>query len=358
MEESNIPHREIDADEDDLLNRIWSELEIPDNSSAGDSKGFADLKKRIRRNVQRRWMSCMALAGSAAAVVAAVLLFSGRPADQPRPDAFAQLAQMGVEVERAEVVMTADDGMRLVLENEARLEQHDGGEVALRTEAGERRSLATERRLKVEVPDGRQFRLTLADGSEVWLNAGSSLEYPATFANASERRVSIVGEAFFEIKRDTCCPFCVELADGGCIRVLGTSFNVNAYSGSRRQVTTLVTGRVGYTPGSGGGEVTLRPNEQVSRDLAAGTTRIKTVDASVFGAWKEGWLWFENESLPALAARLERMYGIRVEVAERLGEYTFSGKIRRERGVDYILNLLAETSGIRCEVVDGVMRLS
>lgn len=110
---------------------------------------------------------------------------------------------MGVTVERPQVVMTADDGMRLVLENAARLERRSEGEVALRTETGEQRPLATERKLKVEVPNGRQFRLVLDDGSEVWLNAGSKLEYPATFENASERCVRIEGEAFFEIKRDT-----------------------------------------------------------------------------------------------------------------------------------------------------------
>ena len=179
----------------------------------------------------------------------------------------------------------------------------------------------------------------LDDGSEVWLNAGSKLEYPATFENASERRVRIEGEAFFEIKRDTCCPFCVELGDG-------------------RHVTTLVTGRIGYAASAGAEEVVLEPNQQVSRDLAAGTVAVSAVDASVYGAWKEGWLWFENESLPALAERLGRIYGIRVEVAARLGEYTFSGKIRQDRGVEYILNLLSETSDVICKVEDGVMRLS
>lgn len=161
------------------------------------------------------------------------------------------------------------------------------------------------------MPNGRQFRLVLDDGSEVWLNAGSKLEYPATFENASERRVRIEGEAFFEIKRDTCCPFCVELGDGECIRVLGTSFNVNAYAGNGRHVTTLVTGRIGYAASAGAEEVVLEPNQQVSRDLAAGTVAVSAVDASVYGAWKEGWLWFENESLPALA--------------ERAGAYTASG---------------------------------
>lgn len=358
MDESNIPHREIGEDEEELLNGIWSALDVPGSRQEADSERFDDLKSRIRRSTRRRWISRMAMVGSAAAVVAAVLLVARQPERTPEPDAFAQLTRMGVEVERPEVVMTADDGMRLVLEHAARLERRAEGDVALRTETGEQQALATERKLRVEVPNGRQFRLTLADGSEVWLNAGSMLEYPASFENASERRVRVRGEAFFKVRRDTCRPFCVETDCGGCVRVLGTSFNVNAYAGSGRQITTLVSGRIGYTPGEGAEEVLLRPNEQASTDLAAGKTKVAAVDASLFGAWKEGWLWFENESLPALAERLGRVYGIRVEVAERIRDYTFSGKIRQDRGIDYILNLFAETSGITCEVIDGVMRLS
>ena len=98
-----------------------------------------------------------------------MVLVVRQPGVLPEPDAFAQLQQMGVTVERPQVVMTADDGMRLVLENAARLERRSEGEVALRTETGEQRPLATERKLKVEVPNGRQFRLVLDDGSEVWL---------------------------------------------------------------------------------------------------------------------------------------------------------------------------------------------
>lgn len=216
MERSNFPHRNLDEDDEELLNGIWAGLETPDDRPGADSRDFDDVKRRIRRRVRRRWMSRATLAGSAAAIVAAVVLVVRQPGVLPEPDAFAQLQQMGVTVERPQVVMTADDGMRLVLE----------------------------------------------------------------------------------------------------------------------------------------------PNQQVSRDLAAGTVAVSAVDASVYGAWKEGWLWFENESLPALAERLGRIYGIRVEVAARLGEYTFSGKIRQDRGVEYILNLLSETSDVICKVENGVMRLS
>ena len=205
MERSNFPHRNLDEDDEELLNGIWAGLETPDDRPGADSRDFDDVKRRIRRRVRRRWMSRATLAGSAAAIVAAVVLVVRQPGVLPEPDAFAQLQQMGVTVERPQVVMTADDGMRLVLD----------------------------------------------DGSEVWLNAGSKLEYPATFENASKRCVRIEGEAFFEIKRDTCRPFCVELGDGECIRVLGTSFNVNAYAGNGRHVTTLVTGRIGYAASAG-----------------------------------------------------------------------------------------------------------
>ena len=107
--------------------------------------------------------------------------------------------------------------------------------------------------------------------------------------------------------------------------------------------------------------VTDTTSDQVFRGRSASKSYdsvVSAVDASVYGAWKEGWLWFENESLPALAERLGRIYGIRVEVAARLGEYTFSGKIRQDRGVEYILNLLSETSDVICKVENGVMRLS
>lgn len=358
MDESNYPPREIEEDEEELLDRLWSAVDAPAARPEADAAGYRDLKRRIRRRVQRRRAWRMVWIGSAAAAVVAAGIFLW-PQLPPAPpaDAFAQLERMGVAVERPEVVMTADDGLRLSLETAARLEPHAEGTVAVRTERGERAQLDGERKLRVDVPAGRQFSLTLADGSQVWLNAGSTLEYPATFSNASERRVRIEGEAFFDIRCDTCRPFCVELAGGEAIRVLGTQFNVNAYAGSGRRVTTLVAGRVRYTADGGRREVTLRPNEQVRSDAAGGTWRVETVDATAYGAWKEGWLWFENEPLSGLAERLAREYGIRVEVADRVRGYTFSGKIRRDRGIGYLLNLFSETSDVACEVSEGVMRL-
>lgn len=355
MDESHIPHRRIGAEEEELLDQLWQQT-AANEPPYPDATGYANLQNRIRRRVRSRRIRTIITSGvaAAAAVVMAVLLVGG-PAPAPT-DAFEQLARMGVEVDRREVVMTTDDGQRMNLDQTARLERDSAGAMALNTENG-RIAVAEERRMKIEVPAGREFRLTLADGTEVWLNAGSTFEYPASFDGLNERRVALTGEAFFDVRRDTCRPFRVEMPDGECIRVLGTRFNVQAYASDREHVTTLVEGRIAYRAGESADYLELAPDQQVRLDCDTSEASVRRVDAKAYAAWTEGWLWFEAEPLSKLAERFERTYGIRIVVAEPLRGYTFTGKIRRERGIDYILDLLAGTTGIRCEVEDGVMYL-
>ena len=105
MERSNFPHRNLDEDDEELLNGIWAGLETPDDRPGADSRDFDDVKRRIRRRVRRRWMSRATLAGSAAAIVAAVVLVVRQPGVLPEPDAFAQLQQMGVYEQCAGVLL-------------------------------------------------------------------------------------------------------------------------------------------------------------------------------------------------------------------------------------------------------------
>lgn len=354
MNQPRIPHREIDAEEEELLDTLWEQI-AGNGPQHPDETGYTELQGRIRRRIRVRRIRRIAGSGLAAAVVAIAALLVGRPTP-PAADAYEQLARMGVEIDRREVVMTTDDGQRMNLEQEARLERHETGQMALSTTFGSI-AVEAERRMKIEVPRGKEFRLTLADGTEVWLNAGSSFEYPASFEGLVERCVSLSGEAFFDVQRDTCRPFRVEMSGGESIRVLGTRFNVHAYDESREHVTTLVEGSIAYRASTTSGELELHPDQQVRLDCNTAQVNVREVDASVYAAWTEGWLWFEAEPLSELAKRFERTYGIRIVVAEPLRNYTFSGKIRRERGIDYIIDLLAGTTGIRCEVEDGVMYL-
>lgn len=354
METPRIPRRKIDEQEEELLDQLWAQTAGIEPQHP-DTRGYADLQDRIRRRIRLGRIRKIVASGAAAAIVATAVLLIGR-SEPSIPDAFEQLARMGVELDHRQVVLTTDDGQRMNLEQEARLERTQSGEVSLNT-ASESIALADERRMKIEVPAGKEFRLTLADGTEVWLNAGSTFEYPASFEGRSERKVILTGEAFFDVQRDTCRPFRVEMPGGESIRVLGTRFNVHAYADESEHVTTLVEGRIAYRASETAELLELEPDQQVCLDRDTESTSLRKVDAEAYAAWTDGWLWFEAEPLWKLAERFERTYGIRIVVAEPLRGYTFSGKIRRERGIDYILDLLAGTTGIRCEVVDGVMHL-
>ncbi len=117
MDESRFPHRKIGEDEDDLLERLWTEQSC--SGSEGMCGGFADVKRRIRRRVRRR-AAMGILAGSALVLLVVSAIRHSRP-ESAAPDSYELLAGMGVAVDRSEVVMTADDGLQLVLGEEARI---------------------------------------------------------------------------------------------------------------------------------------------------------------------------------------------------------------------------------------------
>lgn len=349
----DTPDREIGEEENELLSRLWEKISEGEMDREADEAGYEELQQRIHSKIRYRQLFRIAMAGSVAAIAILFFLVFGMPSMQTESVVYTQLQEMGVEVVRDEVVLTMDDGTTVRLDSVAKIESQSVDLVAVQVASGKKLTLEKQRMLKVEVPEGRKFQLTLADGTQVWLNAASSLEYPATFEKGTERRVKLEGEAFFEVKPDPDSPFYVELSGQESIRVLGTSFNVNAYPEASVHTTTLLTGKISYCPGKGQKTLMLVPDQQVRLDCVKGITKLCRVDAAAYAAWKEGWIWFEEEKLPLLALRLSRAYGIQIEVDERYRDYSFSGKIRFERGIEYITKLLTETTDIRCVVEDG-----
>lgn len=352
----NIPDREISEDEDELLNRLWEGL-LPASSKEASSDDYGDLQRRIGRKLRlRRTRRIVAATGIAALMVIFFLIYGGFSL-VTEPDVYVQVRQIGSKFIPDQILLTMDDGTKVPLDSVAQIEPQSLTQMAVNTISGKKMSLAKSRLLRVEVPVGRTFRLMLADSTQVWLNAGSSLEYPASFENSEERHVRLSGEAFFEVQQDTNHPFYVELSDGEMIRVLGTSFNVNAYPEASEHTTTLLSGKISYSPGESKETIVLLPDQQVSMNCAGKVVNVRQVDAAFYAAWKEGWIWFENEKLSQLAGRLSRLFGIEIQVAEKYRDYSFSGKIRKERGIDYITKLLTETTTIVCRVDGEVIKL-
>ena len=148
---------------------------------------------------------------------------------------------------------------------------------------------------KIIVPRGGEYNLVLADGTSVMINSDSKLSVPDRF-EGKERRVRLEGEALFHVAQDVEHPFIVE-TDGGDVTVLGTVFNVNAYSGEDYVQTTLVEGRVAFQGKGMTDARTIAPGEQITYDVQTNSVNVEKVDTRIYTAWTEGKWIIEGERL-------------------------------------------------------------
>ncbi|WP_297907368.1 FecR domain-containing protein [uncultured Parabacteroides sp.] len=189
-----------------------------------------------------------------------------------------------------------------------------------------------------ETPAGQRAKVTLGDGTVVWLNAHTKLRYPSYFEE-KERRVELNGEAYFEVAHDEKAPFVVstEKLD---IKVLGTKFNVSAYNGEKDFSAYLVEGAVEvYGRTKEVGSLFLSPNEQVR---LVGDQLVKEVFGdNDFLLWKDGIYAFDDTPLREIVHKLELYYDVKFVIRDpRLADYKFSGKFRQQDGVESVLRAL------------------
>ena len=190
----------------------------------------------------------------------------------------------------------------------------------------------------VSVPLGQRTELMLADGTKVYLNAGSTLSYPSAFGQDG-RQVELDGEAYFEVTRDEGKPFVVhtQMCD---VEVLGTKFNVEAYSEQNAFSAALMEGRVKVGNNYRTSDVVyLAPNERVK--LKGGELDVERIDDYDVYRWREGLICFTDENFVNLMKRIEKYYGVKLVVENReLSKHSFSGKFRISDGVDNLLRVL------------------
>ncbi|WP_312332680.1 FecR family protein [Sphingobacterium sp.] len=201
--------------------------------------------------------------------------------------------------------------------------------------------------LELATPLGGIYQITLPDGTKVWLNAGSSLKYPMSFAK-NERRVRLEGEAFFEVTKDSARPFRV-LSKGQEIEVLGTAFNVNAYPDNTAIKTTLVKGKVKLSNNNRYSEaIYLLPGQQ-STNTNNGKIQLANVDTAPFTAWKEGLFYFDETPLSDALQQIGRWYNVEVKYKGEVPQTHFYGRIKRSKPLRDVLDVLEE-GGLRFEL--------
>ena len=199
---------------------------------------------------------------------------------------------------------------------------------------------------EIQCPMGVRTKFQLPDGSTGYLNSGSSLKYPVQFIG--ERKVELIGEAFFDVVHNAEIPFHVNTKNLD-IKVLGTTFNVIANEDERTEEIVLQTGKVDVSSKSGDQMAVLKPNEQLTLDIEKQTVNKNDVEASQYTSWKEGKLVFRNENMQQVARRLSRWYNAEVIIDDRMLEvYTFHATFVDEP-LDEVLKLLSITTPLSFE---------
>lgn len=196
-----------------------------------------------------------------------------------------------------------------------------------------------EREMSVFVPAGQRMQVTLADGTHVQLNAGTTLEYPVVFSSKT-RRVKLTGEALFEVAHDAKHPFIVETFATD-LRVLGTKFNVLADPDNELFSTTLIEGKVKVTNRNDPAEsIIMQPNDMVV--LENGRLYKERVSDFADLCWTEGLIHLKKMPFGELMAIFERAFDVQIEIErETLPQINvMSGEIRISDGVDYALHVL------------------
>lgn len=191
----------------------------------------------------------------------------------------------------------------------------------------------------ISTPRGGQYQVNLSDGTKVWLNAASSIKFPTTFAKATQRKVELTGEAYFEVIKDKTKPFFVASADQQ-IEVLGTHFNVNAYQDEGSTKTTLLEGSVKVFKAGHNDSKTLVPGEQAVVDPKTASITLKSVDLEGAIAWKKGFFQFKGDDVATVMRQLSRWYDVEVEYEGKIPQRALTGEIDRNVKASQVLDIL------------------
>lgn len=203
----------------------------------------------------------------------------------------------------------------------------------------------------IEIPRGAEYKLILADGTHVWLNAETRLRYPVNFGQ-QERRVYLEGEAYFQVNRDAARPFRVE-SSAQTVEVLGTQFNVYAYSKEPQMYTTLVEGSVVVSSSLSGEQLKLSPGEQGVVGVCQGDISVSKVDVNQVVGWKNGMFVFDDQNLETILRKVERWYNVQVFFKNNAAKsLVFKGNLPRYGELSELLKVLESGSQVRFSLKD------
>lgn len=315
-------------------------------------RAMKDMESRIAAPqpfIRRPWSRVRTITFSVAGLAAAIVLLFGfytyyQKQTPEKPKAIvAQVASSKITHGSTQAVLTLENGDTLHLGSSAK-------DNAAKMAEGHSVFSGGHAKLSVSTPRGGEFKITLEDGTEVWLNAETQLRYPERFGDG-ERRVAVTGEAFFKVAKDSKRPFYVETA-GQVVRVYGTEFNVHAYPEDKSVATTLVEGSIALQAASGNGsQLMLMPGHQALFDKQSHEASVKSVDTEVVTSWRSGSFVFENQNLGDIMQTLSRWYDFDYKFTDAsLAHTEFMGSIPRYGEFADVVEILETSGGLKFRI--------
>lgn len=203
---------------------------------------------------------------------------------------------------------------------------------------------------KLVTSKGEKSYLRLPDGTKVWLNSCTTLEYAENYGH-SNRDIYLDGEAYFEVAKNKDLPFVVK-TNGIDVKALGTAFNVSAYMEDSQLTTTLFNGKVAVQPTLTKQEVLLEPNQVAVYDKSRNKIEVVPFDKKQFAQWRGGFLSFEMMYLQDITKLLERNYNVVFRYENQgIKKLRFSGSFRNNEDLSEILNVIKTNTGIRYQIL-------
>lgn len=335
----------------------------------GDVKAVTDIKAvsaRVRERIQEKEMGKRRVLRKWYAVTGAAcligIILGGVFLNHEDRESVALVENNPEQVVNEKVMLVLSDGQTIGLAHQGTDSIYIGQATIIKKEnqlAYQRRqdTLGTrveEERNRIITTVGGDYCFILSDGTKVWLNAESELDFPVDFVG-KERVVRLKGEAYFEVKPDAAHPFIVETR-GVRTRVLGTSFNIKAYDNEESIFTTLLTGKVKVSAiGEENESVVLTPGMQSEWQENGQKMSVKKVNAENFTAWRQGAFMFDNENIMVVTRVLERWYGLKFIYNENVHEHTFSGRLSKDEPLESILEILTFTGGPQFKIEKDVV---
>ncbi|MBN8851519.1 MAG: hypothetical protein BGO55_04380 [Sphingobacteriales bacterium 50-39] len=305
------------------------------------SLALVDVRKGTQVRRIPGWLRVTAAAAVLLLILRGFQLWNHRPTHAVNTP-IAQLHAADVKPGSYKASLVLADGSRIVLDSAGMGKLAQQGNTAVVNKNGQvayqtgKKDTGAVMYNTIATGKGETYTFTLADGSRVWLNSASSINFPVAFPG-KERRIKITGEVYVQVAKDPSKTF-IATARGLDVQALGTEFDINAYSDEDNINTTLVEGAVKLTGGSA--HAILKPGEQAHLDNDGQLSQPKDVDVEEVVSWKEGNFQFESADIRTILRRLARWYDVEVVYEGEVKERKFFGIISRNSTLAGVLQML------------------